>query len=1121
MSANAKELIELATKCLHRSKLKEHNNVERTFIDSPSIEMKENWVHAAEQLIQIIALIYNLAGATRTRSQRALSTLISLNQHELVHWMKIGLSFECANSQQQPGYKIRHIKCGIRLIELIAADEKFIECLIVREKFNIFNYLYRLYEQKFMALSIKLMICKAIYACLDTKTGIEYFTESTLCDDELTTEDVKRAPSNGYQKLIELLQENPLTRIKFALKSILKKVNLYESLQVIRDIVNRRLFADASADVSPDEAEMLAADQKLLKNCLNDIWAAYTWDAQSYSQPKRFLPISTKFEKVIDANATKGAVNSFFRYFGIHGLLESLLLLVSNNADPFVSEEVFDVTLLLLESFCRVGYGLEYLSERAEVTNVLAKCLLQASVADVQLLHRGEDEEMGDPESVQIDEVVGDIDEDTRMHRLGVELSYKVSFLSRFCVQYFIYRALNFQMKAIYCLNAIADISVATENREEQLIEHCHCLYSLAVADGQIGRKHVVDTITMNDHIIVILKQMENEKKVIHTALTTAAASETASGGAVAAAGDVDATKYVKGPILNYAIDLIDMTVRYASTNLEYMRQHGQILLNLVKSYDQFESPISQILQELAIYLKPLENPNIFSYDNIGPLCEIVKRNLEFITTFPGDLITALRIIRFLAIPDTSTFDHCSDFADTFGDASAVKMLAQSRNQSKFEQHQVELKYKFALLQFYSADGIATCVSILDKLSAYFAQPAVHTAALATNQGTLATHILLPTLEVLRKLLTYAMAYTQPAPSGGADTETRTTEFKDVTAIEPMLRTYTLLNYVPAQSIAVDDAHQIQMEIVKTLMAYTQPTPIGGVDTESVHKSLWTQMIAELVKYIMNGPYTFMPGLSLLTQLLPIPLPLPTKRPLTTAEQARIVTERQLWSAHLHPQSVQIAEMIQALCVSSYAPLLDLLARVIGQLSDLAPNMALLSIKAIVLDILLADGSASISSLPEMNGDASTAAQSAQTTHILSYINPQTKRVLGFLSNILGYASVKAAFLSIMQGKVYELLMKILVVKSTSIPSTLWPLLNQQQEFTLTILHTIFNAEISLLHQSGVATEIALGCSLPPKDCLPGIIGAILDHFLTVDDALTFGSQFTALKTMIILTEYE
>lgn len=659
-------------------------------------------------------------------------------------------------------------------------------------------------------------------------------------------------------------------------------------------------------------------------------------------------------------------------------------------------------------------------------------------------------------------------------------------------------------MKSIYCLNAIADISMATEDREEQLIEHFHCLYSLAVADGQIGRKHVVDTITMNDHIIVILKQMENEKKVIHAALTSAAAavSETATGGSAAVAtpgSDVDALKYVKGPILNYAIDLIDLTVRYAGTNLGYMRQHGQILLNLVKSYDQFESPISQILQELAIYLKPLENTNIFSYDNIGPLCEIVKRNLEFITTFPGDLITALRIIRFLAIPDTSAFDNCSDFADTFGDATAVKTLAQNQNQTKFEQHQVELKYKFALLQFYSADGIATCVSILDKLTTYFAQPATHTAALCTSQGTLATQILLPTILLLTKLLTYVI-------------EVRNTEYKDLTAIEPILRTYTLISYVPAQAIAADDAHQIQTKIVETLLAFTQPTP----DPESVHKGLWSQMLGEIFKYIIDGgPYTIMPGLSLLMQLLPIPLPIPTKRPLTTTEQSRVVMERQKWSAHLHPQSVQISEIIKSLCVSSYVPLLDLLARVIGQLADLAPNISLLVTKAIVLDVLL------VPALSETNDDSTAdAAQTGQAAFILTHINPQTKRVLGFLSSILGYASVKAAFLSIMPGKVYEVLVKILAVKSTAVPSALLPLLKQQQEFTLTILHHLLNPEVCLLYQSDVSAETALSCALPPKECLPGTIGAVLDHFLSVDDLLlTFGSQFTALKTLLILTE--
>lgn len=416
MSANCKELIELATKCLHRSKLKESASIEKTFVESQSNEMRENWVHAAEQLIQIINLIYNLAGATQIRSQQALNNLVVLNRQQLVDWMRIGLNFECANSQQQPGYKIRHMKCGIRLIEMLAVDETFIESLIYKEKFNVFDYLYRLYEQKFMALSLKLMICRAIFACLDTKTGIEYFTR-------LVHSDVKGSTNaeNGYQKLIKLLQVNPLTRLKFPLKSILKKVNLYESLQMIRSIVSRHFVSSGSnikMEIQDDDGS--ECDEKILLDCMKEVWSAFTWDAQSFSQPKRFLPILTKFEKVMDSNANKLAANSFIRYFRINGLMESLLMIVAQNANStIVSEEVFDVALRLLESLCRTESGLNYLSEKSDVTNVMIKCLIQAPVID--------DVEMAE-------ELIGnstldaatEIDEDSRRYQLGIEMAYKV-----------------------------------------------------------------------------------------------------------------------------------------------------------------------------------------------------------------------------------------------------------------------------------------------------------------------------------------------------------------------------------------------------------------------------------------------------------------------------------------------------------------------------------------------------------------------------------------------------------------------------------------------------------------------------------------------------------------------
>lgn len=437
MSANCKELIELATKCLHRSKLKESASIEKTFVESQSNEMRENWVHAAEQLIQIINLIYNLAGATQSRSQQALNNLVVLNRQQLVDWMRIGLNFECANSQQQPGYKIRHMKCGIRLIEMLAVDETFIESLIYKEKFNVFDYLYRLYEQKFMALSLKLMICRAIFACLDTKTGIEFFTRSNHSDvkGSLNAE-------NGYQKLIKLLQVNPLTRLKFPLKSILKKVNLYESLQMIRSIVSRHFVSNSASGIKmeihdDDKSEAIATcDEKILLDCIKEVWSAFTWDAQSYSQPKRFLPVSMKFEKVLDANANKLAANSFIRYFRINGLIESLLMIVAQNANSsIVSEEVFDMALLLLESLCRTESGLNYLSEKSDVTNVLIKCLIQAPLDGSQNAHHQiDDVEMAeDLVGNSTLDAATEIDEDSRRYQLGVEMAYKVNLGNFVC----------------------------------------------------------------------------------------------------------------------------------------------------------------------------------------------------------------------------------------------------------------------------------------------------------------------------------------------------------------------------------------------------------------------------------------------------------------------------------------------------------------------------------------------------------------------------------------------------------------------------------------------------------------------------------------------------------------
>lgn len=70
---------------------------------------------------------------------------------------------------------------------------------------------------------------------------------------------------------------------------------------------------------------------------------------------------------------------------------------------------------------------------------------------------------------------------------------------------------------------------------------------------------------------------------------------------------------------------------------------------------------------------------------------------------------------------------------------------------------------------------------------------------------------------------------------------------------------------------------KVQNDIIETLLAYTQPALSSTESEEALSKSLWTKMVSEVLKYTVVGPNTWMTGLTILSELLPLPLPLQTK----------------------------------------------------------------------------------------------------------------------------------------------------------------------------------------------------------------------------------------------------
>lgn len=575
---------------------------------------------------------------------------------------------------------------------------------------------------------------------------------------------------------------------------------------------------------------------------------------------------------------------------------------------------------------------------------------------------------------------------------------------------------LAYKMEAKYHIDWIAQLT-----DDIALSECLDSLYELCVGPG---KKFVLELIAMEDNLVVFLNLIDKEKKI-------------------SMVQGSPGFKH-KSPVLSYLIDVVDFVVRHVE-NLDYMRLFDSVLVNLVKHHDSFEPSVAAMLQEMSVYLKPLEIEKVFDYEDITPFVELITRSMEFLTTFPGDLIMTLRILRYLIIERGSSDYH-------------------------------ELKYDFYAIQLYHADGATTFLSILDKLTSHFDQPMIHSYLLGANQGNLLMQVVHPTVQILRKMLVQVI-------------RERNVNFKDVTAIETLMKTYTLMQGVHPRSAMYKEAKEVQREIIRILLTYTQSLTPDGMTTTNIHKSLWTQMIGEVIKYTLNGPYHFISGLMVLSELLPLPLPVPVQsNELTKLESQRLITERQLWSAHLHPQSHLITEMIQTFCASSTPDLFQLIYRVCVQLSDLAPNMTLLVAKA-VTEMIIAEPF-----------------EKSEGTIGLS-------RLVKFLGTLVRHSCVKVSVLSILSGKLSEVLSQLLNNVNDSNPDHVTSQFN-----VFMILHSLFDCEISMLYNSNHNPELILASGLPTKDFITQFAADVVEIFCkTSAENLTFAS----VRSMILLTEHD
>lgn len=901
----------------------------------PSDSISENWPSLCEQLIHCLhASSDQLENFTQLTNASFMSTILSC--------IKTGLNYSLSTKYHQAGCNLRHLKAGIRLVECFSNSGSVLQWLIEDQKYNLFQNLFDLFPRQLIPMPVKLLIARVIYKLIDSSVGFEQLILF-----------------GGYKEIISMLSSIIDIRLLYTLKSIMKKLHVYETLKNIKS-TSIELYRRSKNGETSDCKQIIE-----LENLFESLIESHNKDIL---QSRKFVPIASQFEIV-----SKITAPDFVSYYKIHNFTEMLILLLSvkHVISPKLILFMFDYVKLMLVN--RKEFN--YLTCDIVMLNDLVRILLEkSSDGDCNQTFK----------NLNID--------------IGLEIAYKVE--------------VKFLMDAIDQLTD--DIEIA---------EHLNSLYSLCVG---AGKKHVLDYIALDDNLCLFLNLIDYEKKV---------SVQHSSPG----------VKH-KSPVLSYSVDIVDFVVRNIE-NLDYLKKYDSVLLNLVKHHESFEPSVAAILQEMAVYLKPLEIGKFFNFDDITPLVDIIKRNMEFLTNFPGDLIMTLRILRYLIA-----------------------------SESKTEYREVKSDYYAILL--YHTDGASCLLSVLEKISTHFHQPMIHSYLFGANQGISMMKVIHPTVQVLRKMLVQVI-------------ESRNVNFKDITAIETLLKTYTLMNSVHPRSSTYRDAKEVQSDIVKILMTYTQSLTADGMNTTNIHKSLWTQMIGELVKYTLNGPYRFISGLTILSKLLPLPLPIPIRagKVLSKMEAHRLTTERQLWSAHLHPQSQQLMEMIQTFCTSSNNELMTVLYRVCVQLSDLAPNMTLLVARSII-EMILTEAA-------DKNNEGSVA----------------LSRLLKFLALLVRHPCVKVSVLSILSGKLAEVLSQLLrIIKDTNADHVL------SQFYVFMLLQNLFDCEISMLLNSCHSPELILASGLPFKELIAQFTDDVVENFTkTGADNLTYAS----LRTMILLTEHD
>ncbi|XP_028392294.1 protein virilizer homolog isoform X2 [Dendronephthya gigantea] len=523
-------------------------------------------------------------------------------------------------------------------------------------------------------------------------------------------------------------------------------------------------------------------------------------------------------------------------------------------------------------------------------------------------------------------------------------------------------------------------------------------------------------------------------------------------------------SKSKKSVSSRYASVLILLTIQ-GLENVEILHRFGE---RMWKIGQDKESTLGQ----LNHWLSPVKDVN-FEVMSIPALVEFVKSKADELRNenVACGVLTAVRVIRYLTVPKTSILPDC----------------------------QKDLTYNVACIQLFSANAMDVFITLTQKINEFLQRPWLQGQPFTSGHCYYVVSIVLPLLACVNRLLAELLS-------------TSVYQFKDTRLLTELMALYSIMCSVSGSLSSI--AQKVQNEIVDVLMAFTRPVLQTNDTEEAINNSVWLLMLKELLQHTMSRPQFFLGGLSLLSELLPIPLPINTLEDLPEGEVEKLIKHRLLWSAHLNPLTSTIQRMLKDLSGSCCHSLQLVLRRVCCQLADVSAPMALTVVRTL-LAVVDNDKPEKACKIEKDN-----ASPKEQDPHVAC--SSHVMRVITLIAYLSAQPAVKSALLFFLKpGNPDEVpfpdllnsLLRILKITSEEL------VISRLKYCVVTIIQSLCDPQISLTTFDTPFSLNQLGDAMPDRDMFASICSALLENIGSTSQS--YATILQVLRTIVMLTEHD